>query len=96
MLPGSSPLRWCPGIGAADNVDVEEDDVVGVSEAEELVAVVTREDTEEQEEEFDVNRAAAAPESTLLTVASLELIFLVASLARHFSGVLLSGEVPKR
>lgn len=44
-------------MGAADIVEVEEDDDVdGVSEAEELVAVVTREDTEEQEDEFEVTR----------------------------------------
>jgi len=56
MFPGKSPFLWCPGIGAADIVEVEEDEVVGVSEAEELVAVVTREDTDEQEDEFEVTR----------------------------------------
>lgn len=76
--------------GATDIVDVEEDDVevvgVGVPDVEELF--VNMEDTDEQEEECEVSASAAAP-------AVVVFIFFVASLARHFSGVLRSGEVPK-
>lgn len=49
---------------------------------------VNMEDTDEQEEECEVSASAAAP-------AVVVFIFFVASLARHFSGVLRSGEVPK-
>lgn len=58
---------------------------VAVPDVEELF--VNMEDTDEQEEECDVSASAAA-------TAVLVFIFFVASLARHFSGVFRSGEVP--
>lgn len=95
IFPGSSPLRW-PN-GAADIVDVEEEDVevVGVPDAEELL--VKRDDTDEQEEECEVRASAqfADAEVVVPVITAAVFIFLVASLARHFSGVFRSGEVPK-
>lgn len=87
-------MRWpyC----ATDIVDVEEEDVevVGVPDAEELF--VNMDETDEQEDEWEVKASVQFNDPAVaVTVHAFAFIFFVASLARHFSGVVRSCEAPK-
>lgn len=88
-------MRW--PYGATDIVDVEEEDVevVGVPDAEELF--VNMDETDEQEDECEVKASAQfdVPAVVVPVHGAGALIFFVVSLARHFSGVVRSCEVPK-